>query len=351
MSIVKDTFGVTSDGVTIDRYTLVNDDGLEAMIITLGATLTSLYVPDRHGALGDVLLGFDSLAPYLGKHPYFGSLVGRYCNRIAGGRFDLDGDTYTLARNDGPHHLHGGPGGFHRAIWTAREVPSALGSAVAFSYVSPDGEEGFPGTLSVTVTYTLTDRNELRLDYTATTDRATPVNLTNHAYFNLAGTGTVFGHELELAGSSFIPVDAGLTPIGGLRPVEGTPMDFTVPTLIGDRIGNHDEQLNNARGYDHTWVLDKDPGVLGFAARVYEPVTGREMEVDTTQPGIQCYTGNSLDGSVRGKGGQVYAQYTGLCLETQHFPDSPNHPDFPSCILRPGETYSETTIYRFGVRS
>ena len=351
MAIPQQPFGVTPDGIRIDRYTLRNANGLEADIITYGGTLTALRVPDRSGAFGDVVLGFDTLAAYLGDHPYFGSLIGRYCNRIAGGRFVLNGVTYTLARNDGPNHLHGGPDGFHRQIWSARAGASGDGPSLELSYLSRDGEAGYPGNLAVTVTYTLTDRDALRIDYTATTDRDTVVNLTNHAYFNLASSGDIMGHELQIAASHFLPVDANLIPLGELRPVQGTPMDFSVPIPIGARIDAADEQIRRGRGYDHTWVLDKPAGTLGFAARLFEPVSGRVLEVYTTQPGLQFYSGNMLEGNLIGKGGRVYTRRSGLCLETQHFPDSPNQPQFPSSVLRPGETYRQTTIYQFGVRA
>lgn len=315
--------------------------------MTYGGTLLALRVPDRDGVLGDVLLGFDTLEPYLGEHPYFGALIGRYGNRIARGRFVLDGQTYMLATNNGPNHLHGGPNGFHRQVWEAREAAGTEGSGLALLYRSRNGEEGYPGNLFVTVAYTLTDQDELRIDYTATTDRATIVNLTNHAYFNLAGGGDILGHELELAAARFVPVDPTSIPLGELRPVAGTPMDFTTPTPIGAKLDTSDRQLAYSGGYDHTWVLDKGDGVLGFAGRLFDPGTGRSMEVHTTQPGVQFYSGNFLDGSLAGKGGVRYQKHAGLCLETQHFPDSPNQPAFPPTVLRPGEEYRHTTIYRF----
>jgi aldose 1-epimerase len=348
MPITSQPFGHTADGAAIELYHLVNANGLEAAIMTYGGTLVSLRVPDRDGTLADIVLGFDSLAPYLGDHPYFGALVGRVGNRIAGGRFTLNGDTYTLALNDGANHLHGGPGGFHRAVWQARERPSESGPSLELHYLSRDGEEGYPGNLDVTVIYTLTDRNALRIDYTATTDRDTVVNLTHHAYFNLAGED-ILSHQLELDGRWFVPTDDNLIPLGELRPVEGTPMDFTTQTTIGDRIADDDEQLRRAGGYDHTWVMDKTPGAMGHAARVYEPTSGRVLEVYTTEPGVQFYSGNMLDGTA-GKGGRRYTKHTGLCLETQHFPDSPNQPSFPSTVLHPGETYQQTTIFQFDVQ-
>lgn len=350
MSINQTAFGTTPDGSVIDRYTLVNASGREVDILTYGATLMALRVPDRNGVVADVLLGFDTLEGYGGPHPYFGALIGRYANRIAGGQFTLDGQTYTLARNNGPNHLHGGPNGFHRVVWQAQPRETDAGPAVELRYLSRDGEEGYPGNLSVTVVYTLTDRDELRLDYTATTDHATVLNLTNHAYFNLAGSGDILGHTLELPGTHFVPTDATNIPLGALAPVAGTPMDFTTPTLIGSRIDADDEQIRCGLGYDHTWVLDTPADQLSFAARVFEPTSGRVMEVFTSEPGVQFYSGNQLDGSVIGKGGQAYVQRAGLCLETQHFPDSPNQPQFPSTVLNPGATYQQTTIYRFSVR-
>lgn len=349
MTTKQELFGTTPDGSTIERYTLTNANGLSASIITYGGTLTSLYVPDRTGEFSDVLLGFDTLAPYLDEHPYFGSLIGRYGNRIAGGRFALNDTTYTLVCNNGENHLHGGPTGFHRRIWKAQTGTLADAPSLELSYGSQDGEEGYPGNLAVTVVYTLTNYNELRIDYTAMTDQDTVINLTNHAYFNLAGDGEILDHELELAASHFLPIDATLIPLGELRSVQDTPMDFTTPTAIGARIAADDEQIRHAQGYDHTWVLDKQPGTLNVAARLVEPKSGRVMEVQTTEPGIQFYAGNLLDGSLTGKAGRRYVKHSGLCLETQHYPDSPNQPQFPSTVLRPGATYRQTTIYRFSV--
>ncbi len=350
MPITRDTFGTTEDGMSIERYTLTNGNGLEASIMTYGGTLLTLGVPDRQGQLGDVVLGFDTLQPYLIDHPFFGSLVGRFANRIAHGRFELNGRSYTLARNNGQNHLHGGPGGFHHVVWSAAERTSTDGPSVELTYLSPDGEEGYPGNLSVTVAYTLSNQDELRIDYTATTDQDTIINLTNHAYFNLAGHGTILDHELELVAAHFLPVDSTSIPLGEIRAVQNTPMDFTTTKAIGLAIGADDEQTRNGQGYDHTWVLDQGGGSLGLAARLSEPTTGRVMETYTTQPGIQFYSGNLLDGSLTGKGGQRYEKYAGLCLETQHFPDSPNQPHFPSAVLRPGQTFKQTTVYRFSVR-
>jgi aldose 1-epimerase len=350
MTISQHTLGVTNDGATIERYTLANANGLEADIMTYGGTLMALRVPDRSGTPGDVVLGFETLAPYLDEHPFFGSTIGRYGNRIARGRFELNGSIHTLACNDGPNHLHGGPNGFHRRIWSARGQASDGGPSLELTYLSRDGEEGYPGNLSVTVTYTLTERDELRIDYTAVTDRDTVIKLTNHTYFNLAGGGDILAHELELPASQFLPIDATLIPLGELRPVRLTPMDFTAPTPIGLRIATADEQIRRGLGYDHTWVLDKQAGMLGRAAWLSDPASGRVIEVSTTEPAVQFYAGNLLDGSLTGKGGQRYAKHSGLCLETQHFPDSPNQPQFPSTVLRPDEGYRQTTIYRFTVQ-
>jgi aldose 1-epimerase len=351
MSITRELFGNTADGAPIEIFSLSNERGMTARVMTYGGTLVSLHTPDRVGQFADVLLGFDTLAGYLGPHPFFGSLVGRYGNRIADGRFSLGGVTYTLARNNGPNHLHGGLKGFDKVLWQVGNVSDGAEPAVELTYRSPDGEEGYPGTLDVAVTYTLTGADELRLDYQATTDRATVLNLTNHAYFNLAGRGTILDHELELAATRFLPTTATQIPTGELRAVAGTPMDFTVPTAIGARIHADDEQLRFANGgYDHTWLIDGPAGTYRIAARVYESATGRLMEVFTTQPGVQFYTGNFLEGELMGKGGQVYDRHTGFCLETQHLPNSPNQPNFPSTVLRPGETYRQSTGYRFGVR-
>ncbi|MEO7911807.1 MAG: aldose epimerase family protein [Roseiflexaceae bacterium] len=351
MPITHQPFGETADGTPIERYTLTNANGLEAEIMTYGGILQALRVPDRAGEFGDIVLGFDTLAPYLADHPFFGALVGRFCNRIAGAQFALNGTTYSLARNDGANHLHGGPHGFHRAIWRASERPSDAGPSLALHYLSRDGDEGYPGNLSVGVVYTLTDQNALRIDYSATTDRDTVLNLTNHSYFNLSGSADILDHEILLDGTRFLPIDETLIPIGELRSVQDTPMDFTTSTVIGDRINADDEQVRRGQGYDHTWVLDKSTDGLGHAARVYAPGNGRVLDVFTTAPGVQFYSGNMLDGSHTGKAGTVYTRNSGLCLETQHFPDSPNQPQFPSTVLRPGETYRQTTIFQCSVRA
>lgn len=347
--IQKQDFGKTADQEPVELYTLTNAKGAEAKIMTYGGIVTSLKVPDRNGKLGDVVLGFDNLESYLKGHPFFGALVGRYGNRIARGQFSLNGKTYTLARNNDPNHLHGGIKGFDKVVWKAKELKSPNGAALSLSYVSKDGEEGYPGNLSVTVVYTLTNANELKIAYTATTDKETVVNLTHHSYFNLAGAGDILKHELMIAANRFTPVDQTLIPTGELRSVKGTPMDFTKPFAIGARIEQQDEQLKFGKGYDHNWVLNSSQGKLALAARVSEPVSGRIMEVFTTEPGIQFYTGNFLD-NISGKGGQVYQQRYGFCLETQHFPDSPNQPKFPSTTLKPGQKYATTTTYRFSAK-
>jgi aldose 1-epimerase len=337
------------DGTGVDVYTLRDASGLEVRAITYGGIITSLKTPDRTGAFGDIVLGFNSLDGYLKRHPYFGAIVGRYGNRIGGARFSLDDANYTLAANNGPHHLHGGVRGFDAYVWTAQ--PVSWRNAIVFSRTSPDGEEGYPGALSVQVTYELTDRNELVVEYLATTDKATPVNLTQHSYFNLAGEGSgdVLGHVLAVDADQYTPIDATLIPTGEIAPVEGTPLDFRTPTAIGARINADNEQLRRSRGYDHNFVLRRQGGGLAHAARVLEPGTGRTLDISTTEPGIQFYSGNFLDGSITGKAGHTYAHRTGFCLETQHFPDSPNHASFPSTILRPGARYQSTTVFRFGV--
>ncbi|MGH8501464.1 MAG: aldose epimerase family protein [Gammaproteobacteria bacterium] len=351
-NIKKQAFGKTADGAPVELYTLTNRQGAEARIMTYGGIVVSLKVPGRDGKLGDVVLGYDHLAGYLRDNPYFGALVGRYGNRIANGRFTLDGRTYRLATNNGENHLHGGIKGFDKVVWKAQEISRGDGVALQLSYLSPDGEEGYPGNLHATVVYTLTDDNALRIDYSGTTDKPTIVNLTQHSYFNLAGAGQgdILGHELMLDANRFTPVDEGLIPTGELRSVEGTPMDFTTSTPIGARIDQKNRQLEFGLGYDHNWVLNNSGGKLSLAARVFEPGSGRVMEVFTTEPGIQFYSGNFLDGSITGKGGKVYRHRYGFCLEAQHFPDSPNKPDFPSTVLAPGEEYKQTTVYRFSVK-
>jgi len=352
MSIKKQAFGKTADGTPVDLYTLTNVNGLEAKISNYGGTLVSLMAPDRDGKQADVTLGFDTLEEYIKKSLYFGCIVGRYANRIARGTFTLDDVEYTLAQNDGENHLHGGIKGFDKVVWQAEEVRGDGKVGLKLTYLSKDSEEGYPGNLSVKVIYNLTNNNEWKIEYLATTDKATVVNLTNHAYFNLAGgvSEDILGHELMINADRFTPIDKSLIPTGELRSVKGTPMDFTQATAIGARIERDDEQLLFGNGYDHNWVLNSRGGSLALAASVYEPTTGRGLQVYTTEPGIQFYTGNFLDGSITGRGGQVYTRRYGFCLETQHFPDSPNKPDFPTTVLKPGEKYTQTTIYKFSAR-
>jgi aldose 1-epimerase len=321
--------------------------GIEALITNYGGTVMSLRVPDGRGAMGDVVLGYERAEDYAKASPYFGSLVGRYGNRIAKARFSLDGTTYQLVANNGENSLHGGIKAFDKVVWRARPMHSDLGPALELRYLSKDGEEGFPGNLDVTARYTLTNDRALRLDFAATTDKKTIVNLTHHSYFNLAGRGDVLGHQVLLNTKRFTPVDASLIPTGELRPVVGTPFDFTTPTAIGTRIDGDDQQLRLAGGYDHNWVIDKPLGELGLVARVFEPTSGRTMDVLSTEPGTQFYTGNFLDGSITGKRGWRYTKHAGFCIEPQHFPDSPNQPSFPAVVLAPGEIYQNTIIYRF----
>lgn len=349
-TVKREPFGQTPEGTAVERFTLTNAHGMEVQAMTYGGIILRLHVPDRTGQPGDVVLGYDTLAEYLAANPYFGAIIGRYGNRIAQGRFSLDGQAYTLARNNGPNALHGGVKGFDKVVWQAEPFQNAEAVGIIFTYTSPDGEEGYPGTLTATVTYTLTNANELIFDYHATTDKPTPVNLTQHSYFNLAGQGDILGHELMLAADEFTPVDSTLIPTGELRNVAGTPFDFTRPTAIGARIDAEDEQLRAGGGYDHNFVLRTSTEPLKLAARVYEPTSGRVMEIRTTEPGLQFYSGNFLDGTLTGKGGQVYQHRTGFCLETQHFPDSPNQPSFPSTILRPGQAYRSRTVLTFSVQ-
>jgi aldose 1-epimerase len=342
-------FGTTPAGDSIEVFTLTNAHGMEVRAITYGGIITSLRTPDRTGRLDDIVLGFDSLAGYVRGTPYFGSIIGRYGNRIARGRFTLEGKTYELATNNGQNHLHGGNKGFDKVIWAGEPIESDSAVGVVFTYTSPDGEEGYPGRLDVRVTYTLTDQNELIIDYFAQTDQPTPVNLTQHSYFNLAAGGDILGHELMINAAGYTPVDSTLIPTGEIAPVAGTPFDFRTPVAIGARINQDDAQIRNGLGYDHNFVLDRSGGGLAHAARVSEPTTGRTLDIYTTEPGIQFYSGNFLDGTITGKGGRVYQHRTGFCLETQHYPDSPNQPTFPSTMLRPGEEYRSQTVFRFGV--
>ena len=324
------------------QYTLQNRNGMLLRILPLGGIIQSLTAPDAQGRYEDVVLGFDAAGDYHANHPYFGALIGRYANRIAGGRFEIDGVEYTLAHNDGHNHLHGGKHGFDKATWQV----AASDQALQLQYVSPDMEEGYPGELSVTVSYVLTEADELRIGYRAVTTKTTPLNLTSHPYFNLAGQGSIVDHELTIFASHFTPVGEDLVPTGELREVDGSPFDFRQATAIGKRIHDDHVQIEHANGYDHNWVLDRAGDEPGLAARVSEPASGRVLEVLTTEPGLQFYSGNSLSG-VRGKSGAIYGPHSGFCLETQHFPDAPNQPGFPCTLLRPGETFESTTIYRF----
>jgi aldose 1-epimerase len=351
-STTKKAFGKTPDGQPIDLYVLTNNSGAQAAISNFGGAVVSLTVPDRTGKLADVVLGYDSGEGYVADKNFFGALVGRYGNRIGHAQFELDGKTFTLPKNNGENTLHGGIKGFNKMLWTAKPITANGGQALQLSYLSKDGEEGFPGNLKVTVTYTWSDANALIIDYSATTDKKTVVNLTNHSYFNLAGQGAgdILGHQLMIPADQFTPVDHGLIPTGELRDVAGTPFDFRNSTAIGARINQDDEQIKLGGGYDHNFVLRMPTDHKEFlAARVVEPASGRVMEVWTTEPGVQFYTGNFLDGKVPGKGGASYPKRSALCLETQHFPDSPNKPKFPSVVLRPGETYHTLTKYLFSI--
>jgi len=347
MSVNQESFGRTSEGREVDLYTLTNSNGLKARITNYGAILVSLEVPDRTGKLADITLGFDTLDGYLGEHPYFGAVVGRYANRIGAAKFVLDGVEYKLVANNGDNHLHGGLKGFDKVVWKLDDLKAEGRSAlVKLSYISEDGEEGYPGNLACSVTYALTEDDELQISYEADTDKTTVLNLTNHSYFNLAGQGTgdILGHELMLDADKYTVVDEGLIPTGENRDVKDSPMDFTLSASIGSRI----EQTG--MGYDHNYVLNSGGGSLALCARAYDPTTGRVMEVSTTQPGVQLYTGNFLDGSLTGKDGKKYEKHYAFCLETQHFPDSPNKPDFPSVVLKPGQKYATATVFKFSVR-
>ena len=345
-------FGKTPEGVEVRLYTLQNSHGMRATITNYGGIVTSLVVPDRTGRPGDIVLGFDSLEGYLRGSPYFGAIVGRYANRIAGARFVLDGAEQRLAANDHGNALHGGVRGFDKVVWEATPVADSTRSALRLHYVSADGEEGYPGRLEVTVTYEITAANELRITYDATTSRPTVLNLSHHGYFNLGGhaSGDILGHELLIAADRYTPVNAALIPTGELAPVEGTPFDFQTATPIGRRIEARDRQLRYGKGYDHNFVVLGTPGALRLAARLRDPRSGRTMEVLTTEPGIQFYSGNFLDGTLIGKGGVAYGHRAGVCLETQHFPDSPNHSEFPTTVLRPGEPLHSETLYRFAAQ-
>jgi aldose 1-epimerase len=348
MKLEQKVFGKTPAGAEVKIYTLSNRKGMTAKVTDYGAILTELWVPDRNGKPGNVVLGFDNLDRYVKGHPFFGATTGRVANRIAKGRFTLDGKEYTLAVNNGPNHLHGGVEGFDKKVWKSRPLRGlSREAAVEFTYVSPDGEEGYPGTLTTTVVYTLTDDNELRIDYTASTDKATIVNLTNHSYFNLGESGNILDHVLVINADRYTATDATLIPTGELAPVNGTGLDFSEPRRIGDRLADY---MSFAKGYDHNFVLRGGGKSLSLAARVQEPKSGRVMEVWTTEPGVQLYCGNHLDGSLTGVGGVVYKQHSGFCLETQHFPDSINKQAFPSVVLRPEQTYRTTTSHRFSAK-
>jgi aldose 1-epimerase len=348
--ITKASFGALSDGTPVDLYSMRNKAGIEARVITYGGIIVSLKTAGRNGPFGDIVLGFDSLAGYVHDSPYFGAIVGRYANRIAKGRFTLDGRTYQLPINNPPNSLHGGDRGFDKVVWQATPIEQTDGVSLVLSHVSPDGDQGYPGTVHAQVTYTLTDKDELSVEYKATTDKATPINLSQHTYFNLTGNAQrdVLGHVLTLNADRYTPVDSTLIPTGELASVAGTPFDFRMPTPIGARIDEKDEQLRRGRGYDHNLVLSRSGAGLAHAAHVLEPSSGRVMDVYTTEPGVQFYSGNFLDGTVHGKQGRVYRFRDGFCLETQHFPDSPNKPQFPSTILRPGEEFSSKTVFVFG---
>jgi aldose 1-epimerase len=349
MKIKKQPYGTLADGTPVDLYTLVNDNGVKATITNYGGIVVSLLVPDRDGKMADVVLGFDTLQEYAEHNPFFGCLVGRFGNRIASGKFFLDGHEVLLVANAGGNHLHGGRAGFDKKVWQAQAFERADGPALKLRYTSPDGEENYPGTLSVKVVYTLANENGLKIEYEATTDRPTVVNLTNHSYFNLSAGAApdILGHEMMINADRFTPVDDTLIPTGELRSVEGSPLDFRQSTPIGARIDADDEQIGYGGGYDHNWIVNGEPGELRLAARVTEPRSGRVMEVHTTEPAVQFYAGNMMPPSMPGKGGATYLRRGGFCLETQHYPDSPNKPEFPTTILRPGEVYQTTTVYTF----
>jgi len=352
-TITKSDFGKTPDGQAVDLYTLKNAKGAEADIMTYGGIMQKLLVPDKHGRLADVVLGFDTLDGYTGPNdPYFGALIGRYGNRIGGAKFTLEGQTYTLAKNNNGNTLHGGLKGFDKVVWTARPSVGAHGPQLILAYVSKDGEEGFPGNLEVTAIYTLTDDNALKVEFTAKTDKPTVVNLTDHSYFNLAGQGNgdILNHIVYINADRTTPTDSLLIPTGELADVTGTPFDFRTPTAIGARVNDPDKVLQYGPGYDHNWVINNPPGVFGLQARVIEPNSGRVLEVWSDQPGLQFYVGNFLDGSITGKDGKVYQRRTAFAMEPQHFPDSPNKPNFPSVELKPGQTYHSTIVYKFSTQ-
>ncbi|HIG30119.1 MAG TPA: galactose mutarotase [Verrucomicrobiales bacterium] len=345
--VEKAEFGMTKEGEPVQIFTIENPNGVKVKLTTYGAMLTELHVPDRNGGFTDIVLGFDDLESYLAGHPYFGVIAGRVANRIAKGKFSLNGKDYTLATNNAPNHLHGGENGLDKKVWKAEELIGSNAVGIRFAYSSPDGEEGYPGKLDIVVTYTLTEDNSLVIEYEAVTDQATPINLTNHAYFNLAGegSGTILNQQMQIFADHFTPVDDTLIPTGEIGPVKGTSMDFTQPMTIGSRIG---KMVGDPGGYDHNYVLNKkQPGQSSLAVRVKDPSSGRVMEIYTTEPGVQFYTGNFLDGTLEGKAGNAYQKNDGFCLECQHFPDSINQPNFPSVVLNPGEKYTQTTIHKF----
>jgi aldose 1-epimerase len=349
--ITESSFGTSPDGAPVRLFTLTNANGMELRAITYGLIIVSLKVPDRDGRLGDIVIGHEAMEGYLTRSRFFGAVVGRYGNRIAGGRFTLDGHAYQLSQNNGPNHLHGGIQGFDKIVWDARVTPDPRGPSVTFTHTSPDGHEGYPGTLAAKVVYTLTDRNALVIEYSATTDKPTIVNMTQHSYFNLAGegSGTILDHRLTIDADRFTPVDTTVIPTGELAPVAGTPFDFRQETAIGARIDADHPQIKIGSGYDHNFVLTRNGPGLAHAVRVVDPKTGRTMDISTTEPGVQFYSANKLDDSFVGKGGHIYRSRTAFCLETQHFPDSPNKENFPSTVVRPGKDYQSTTMFTFGI--
>ncbi len=352
MTIQEKEFGTTPEGELVQLYTLSNAKGMRVSITNYGGTITEIIVPDKNGDFGDVVLGYDSLAAYIADSPYFGCLIGRYGNRIAKGRFSIGKESTTLATNDGPNHLHGGVRGFDKRVWKAEPIETADSVGLKLVYLSPDGEEGYPGNLTATVIYTLTPENEIVIDYTAESDQPTVCNLTNHSYFNLkdAGKSPILDHSLQIVADCYTPIDKTFIPTGELAAVSGTPFDFLTPQTIGSRIDADEVQLANGLGYDHNFVLNGEQGMMRLAAQVSEPVSGRVLSVYTTEPGVQFYSGNFLDGSLVGKGGAVYRHRHGFCLETQHFPDSPNQPHFPSTLLNPGEVRTSKTVFKFSVQ-
>jgi len=352
LKITKEAFGVLTGGKAVDLYTLTNAHGIQIRVMTYGGVIVSLDVPDRKGQSADIVLGYEHLDGYLAKSPYFGAIVGRFGNRIKDAKFTLDGKEYTLGKNNPPNTLHGGFTGFDKVLWRAQSFEHKDEVGLILQYTSPDGEEGYPGTLHATVTYTLNDKNEFGIHYHATTDKATPITLASHSAFNLAGEGSgdILGHVLMLNADQYTPFDSTLIPTGKILSVKGTPLDFTSPTVVGLRIREKNNQLAYGHGYDSNFVINRHGPGMTLAARIYEPTTGRVMEIDTTEPGEQFYSGNSLDGTITGNHGHVYKQHSGFCLLTQHYPDSPNRPEFPSCILRPGQTYQSTTMYKFSAQ-